>query len=907
MSLRRRLRWYRVFGFIVIAVIGALALGGIAPAEAHPADMYLHVHTVTLTPDGLRLDWSIAPGPMLSFVVWDQADADGDGAVTPDEALAWGEPLVAEFFAVLDTQARLDLTLEAVEWPGSLVEFELGNETIVLHLAGAWSLDAAAGHQLALYNRYEEITSINWFYLSAEDGVQFATPDQQSALLQVEFILPGAPDDALSAAPDALRDYWDSGQPALAMGGQAVEPPKPGGSEGPVAELSRLLRDNDQSAAFYLTAFAIALGLGAVHALTPGHGKALVGAYLVGARGTIHHAIALGSIVTLTHTGSVLALGALTLAASHILMPTTVFPVLEIASGLLVVGMGLGLMYRRWQAWQSVRQARQRLEAADRPPQTAPQPVTVGAGTVPVQTAISGGGTGSTVTESAPASGGGSRTRRIQIDQPIRANVYNDVLPGSGDLSLGGVNWRSLVALGVSGGLVPCPDAIAILLVAVAINRIVLGLSLIVAFSLGLAGILTAIGIAMVRSQRLLSRFKSFDRMVPALPLFSALVVTGLGIGLTVQAIQRPGFLGGSEDSTDRLELTVGSESGTTDINALLNAEGFRIDRASFLLLATDSANRYQLYVGAAAGGEPLPLTDEPFGVWDYRLSPDGTTIAYSAPQEFGGSDIWAIDTGGGDRRQVIACPDAVCSRPVWSPDGTRLVYERLEMATSVAPVGVTSLWWAEVDSGETGPVFQDSQLPGISPAWSPDGAWLAYLSPSTSRVQLYNLLTGDSRAVPSQTGGAVVWHPDGESLLVTDLWSAGEGEPVYTHLMQYDLDSGQLTDLTGERKVGDTWAAWSPDGKRLAVVRREYTGPDASLGDRVWIMDADGSDARPLTDTPDVVHGLPVWSPDGGYLLFRRYPLAGSGAEPGVWLLNVATRELRQVAMAGDWPAWVP
>ena len=98
------------------------------------------------------------------------------------------------------------------------------------------------------------------------------------------------------------------------------------------------------------------------------------------------------------------------------------------------------------------------------------------------------------------------------------------------------------MTLGVSGGLVPCPDAIAILLVAIAINRIALGLSLIVAFSFGLAVVLIAIGIAMVHSRRLFDKMDAFGRWAPVMPVISALIVLGLGLVLTISALGNIGW-----------------------------------------------------------------------------------------------------------------------------------------------------------------------------------------------------------------------------------------------------------------------------------------------------------------------------------------------------------------------------
>ena len=95
--------------------------------------------------------------------------------------------------------------------------------------------------------------------------------------------------------------------------------------------------------------------LGAIHALTPGHGKTVVGAYLVSSRGTSWHAVALGTVVTLTHTGSVFLLGIITLVASRYILPTSIIPILEILSGLLIVGLGLYLFRQRFQQWNKTK------------------------------------------------------------------------------------------------------------------------------------------------------------------------------------------------------------------------------------------------------------------------------------------------------------------------------------------------------------------------------------------------------------------------------------------------------------------------------------------------------------------------------------------------------------------------
>lgn len=863
--------------------------------SAHPADMYYQTHTITITPDGAEVVWSISPGTLLAYVTWNNADTNDDGEVDEAEANTWGAERVGHYLALVNgnTLSWANIT---VAWPTSLVDFEQGIQTIDITLTLMWPDDMSADAQIAFYNRYEEFNSSNWFTVQSVDGALFRTPLQQNGAITFQLVLDH--NTPVTAEADPPRDYWDSGMPAIGASGAKVSaPPKRREDDTSAsARLIDLVRENNRTPLFYLTALGVAIGIGALHALTPGHGKALVGAYLVGSRGTLKHALALGGIVTLTHTGSVLALGFITLAASHILLPTTLFPILEMASGLLVMIMGLALIYRRYKAWQSVRHARTRQSLRDQLPEIPAEmrpappshytifpPDAVPAAAAPVEKISSA---------------------RIQINQPIAVNVYDNVLP-QGDLSLGAVNWRALVGLGISGGLVPCPDAIAILLVAVAINRIVLGLSLIVAFSLGLAFILTAIGIMMVRSRRLFEGLNAFNRLIPAMPLISAVIVTGLGLGLTYNAAANSALFKTAQQN-DSLDFSFGSPDAGDDDEPAPAAAAFLLDNAQIIYLDTNAANLYQVFSVPAQGGDPHALTDAPFGVWSYALAPDETSIVYAAAGEHGVSHIWQIDIDGANQRLLLTCEKATCSQVIWSPDATRIVYEKLEAGSPLSPLGITALWWYDLTNDTTGPVFRDSQLPSFRAAWSPDGQWLSYLTANNTDVQIYNLNDGSRLTLPGQTGNAVVWSPDASALLMTTLVQREGGPGFFSHLFRYDLATGSTADLTNQPGIGDTWSAWSPDGTWIALVRRVYDGPGASLGDQIWIMRPDGSGACQLTDTPDVVHGTPVWSPDSRYLIYQRYTLAGADGLPGIFLLDTVTGNIEHIVASGTNPTWI-
>jgi ABC-type nickel/cobalt efflux system permease component RcnA len=231
----------------------------------------------------------------------------------------------------------------------------------------------------------------------------------------------------------------------------------------------------------------LAFGLGAAHALTPGHGKTIVGAYLVGSRGTAKHALFLGLTTTITHTAGVFAFGLLVLFASQFIVPEQLYPWLGVLSGLLVVTIGFSLLRGRWRDWR----------------------------------------------------------KKPDIDHSELEGYHTHFGIGHNHTpATNEVSWRSLLALGVSGGLLPCPSALVLLLSAVALQRVAFGLLLIVIFSFGLASVLTGIGLTLVYAGRWFSRLDMGNgRWAKALPVFSALFITLAGIGITVQALVQTGAL----------------------------------------------------------------------------------------------------------------------------------------------------------------------------------------------------------------------------------------------------------------------------------------------------------------------------------------------------------------------------
>jgi nickel/cobalt transporter (NicO) family protein len=218
-----------------------------------------------------------------------------------------------------------------------------------------------------------------------------------------------------------------------------------------------------------LASLGAALFWGMAHALSPGHGKTIVTAYLVGQRGTPRHAALLGLIVTATHTIGVFALGFVTLLLSRFIVPDDLYPWLNLVAGLLVVGIGASVLTARW------------------------------------------------------------RHRRAHAHGHTHHHHHHDQ---GHELSR-----RSLLAVGVSGGLLPCPSALVVLLAAISLHRVGFGMLLVLAFSVGLALTITGIGLVAVLARGVFRRASFDGRLVSLLPAASALVILVAGIVMTLHAV----------------------------------------------------------------------------------------------------------------------------------------------------------------------------------------------------------------------------------------------------------------------------------------------------------------------------------------------------------------------------------
>jgi nickel/cobalt exporter len=357
---------------------------------------------------------------------------------------------------------------------------------------------------------------------------------------QLEWKLNAGPVSAAVVQPEPSKPIATAAPAPQEVGGRPM-PAAPGEVVKGDA-LSQLLSKRDLSFGAILLALFMAFWFGCAHAATPGHGKTMVAAYLVGERGTPKHAIFLGAMVTFTHTITVFALGIATYFLAGSFAPETVTKVLGILSGLTIVVIGLWLLYKRSMKLVAAQPARahhdhhhdHKHHDHDHDHQHAHAHAHAHSHAVAHSHAHA-----PVLQLMVPHKHGDHGHDHQHGHDHSHDHGHHHGPGGHSHVPEGPVTFGSLIALGASGGMVPCPSALVLLLSAISIGRIGFGLALLVSFSLGLAGVLMAIGLAVLYAKHLLPKTENTMKhpLVKLIPVLSAGVITVIGIAMTTIAL----------------------------------------------------------------------------------------------------------------------------------------------------------------------------------------------------------------------------------------------------------------------------------------------------------------------------------------------------------------------------------
>ena len=463
---------------------------------AHPMGNFSINHYVGVRADGdqvlirYRLDLAEIPTAQQMPLL----DLNQDGKVSEAESAAYLARQVPSLTSGLRVRidgsaaslvvARADLQVRpgAADLPTLLI-------TVEYHAAVPGGKPAAGNRFIIDVNDENFPDSTGWREITARDSASAKIVESSVPRVERSNQLQTYPADPTEAPPQEREarivfEITRSSVAGVAEEKSTGKGPAGTNSSTPQDRFTRLIAVKELSAGVLLGSLLVAFVLGSFHALSPGHGKTVVAAYLVGARGTARHAVLLGLVVTLTHVVGVLLLGLTVLFASTYVLPERLYPWLGFFSGLMIVLLGVWQFSRRF-AYSYV----------DSRGLSAPVP--------------------------SHAHGPGGHTH----DVPDR------------------ITPASLIALGVSGGIVPCPSALVVMLSAIALHRTGLGLVLIVVFSAGLASVLIAIGVLMLYARQLMMRLQWSPGLLRRAPMASSLLVALLGGIIAAQAVIAGGIL----------------------------------------------------------------------------------------------------------------------------------------------------------------------------------------------------------------------------------------------------------------------------------------------------------------------------------------------------------------------------
>jgi ABC-type nickel/cobalt efflux system permease component RcnA len=454
---------------------------------AHPVPSFSYDRTirVTLTSEGISVDYQLNVDEITIFrdvtrLLDDDERSKLRGALDTHEAYAKAiAPIIADRLEAWQNDKPLTFVCKKSHEPKVedhvLCRFEF---------FAKWPLRLEGPQQFRLTetNFEDEKGQVDLGFAPEQGGSLSDTREPDAALKRRPSVERTAEDDKRLHSVSARFEPGD--QPAVPQPTLAQEPPQPRPSLWADMRKRGLVAITDSNLGLGLLAVASMIW-GAIHALQPGHGKTLVAAYLVGERGTVGHATLLGFITTMSHTGAVLLLSLAILLIPG-LRVDRVQAALEFAGGMLIAGMGVWLLLRRLAG------------QAD-------------------HVHLFGG--------------------HHHHDHGDHAHEHHHHhLPPPRE---GGVRFWDLLILGISGGIVPCSDAVVLLMAIYAKGKYWLGPPLVLAFSVGLAATLVAVGVAVVKLKGFGASRWGNGRIIRLLPIISAVVIIFLGAWLCIEALPK--------------------------------------------------------------------------------------------------------------------------------------------------------------------------------------------------------------------------------------------------------------------------------------------------------------------------------------------------------------------------------
>ncbi len=467
----------------------------LALAHAPPVDQTGHHIQLVLYADRILVDYAVVFSEIAYYRTLASMNTDGEGDVSVEEKTAYYTRMQKKILEALEFKVDgedVSLIAEQVDDTNLMIFSYLFSAPVVP------TRDQL--HKVTVYNSLPiQRGEIMEYWLKADYDIRLEAADR--------WRKPDDDEEGIEGKRGVTVSYRIQ-ERSVSTG--AINPRQTGerigGETGSGKSLKRFMQSKDLSPQFVIIGLLTAAILGALHALTPGHGKAVVAAYLVGNKGRIRDAVILGLVVTITHTFSVILLGLIALYASRYILPQDLFPWLGMSSGMMIILIGTWLLIRRLQSATY----RHRIHPSSLEHDHAH---------------------------------GHIHSQDSENSHEHEHIHHEHIHHGHTHTPPERASLGSILSLGIAGGLVPCPDAMIVLLIAVAVHRLALGLAVIAAFSLGLGVVLVTIAVLIVMAKPVIDRFTGTGKWAYRLTIASSVVVILLGMAIAIQSLISGGII----------------------------------------------------------------------------------------------------------------------------------------------------------------------------------------------------------------------------------------------------------------------------------------------------------------------------------------------------------------------------
>lgn len=297
-------------------------------------------------------------------------------------------------------------------------------------------------------------------------------------------------------------------------------------------------------------------------------------------------------------------------------------------------------------------------------------------------------------------------------------------------------------------------------------------------------------------------------------------------------------------------------------------------------------------------------ISPEDLKILSFDTSRDGEFLVFTTANEKKGIDLWQLSRAGNDASLLLDCGIDRCTTPVISPDGARVAYVREAAGPGPdLPFGSPRIWVLDLQSRQNSAVYEDPQIIGYGPVWSPDSSKLSSYDGLADQIRLLDLQTGEQFIFPSGTGGAITWSPDSTRFLFTDVEQNVNG--LITRIRLADLPLNDTSTLIGDSDVRDyaySSLAWSPVDDSFALGLRATEEKPYQV---FSVIDIGILDGIVIADEEDFTYSTPSWDPWGNALLFQQFKLRGT-FKPEIALWKPGFNEPLVIAQ-GILPHWLP